>query len=473
MKKLKEIIPCEYDTLIKDIKIDSREVSDGDLFVAVNGFNVKHSDYIDDAISRGAAAVVTDIDFDANIPIVKVSNVNKVLNDICIKFYDYKNSQTLVGITGTDGKTTTASILAQLLNEKYNTAYIGTNGIEYQNEVIKLENTTPTNEKLYKYLSKLEKNNCTHVVMEVSSEALLHERVNDLAFKYAIFTNITEDHLNVHKTLENYIESKLSLAKLVKRNGAIIVNIDDENCKELTKFNYPNLYTYGKSEECDFRISNIKEVNNYTTFEIVVKNNVYKIKSPYLCEYNVYNVTAAFIVCYLEKLDLSSIISKIEVLPAVKGRTEFLDFNQKYDLVLDYAHTLNGIKNIVESFKGKYKRIILLTGAAGGREQEKRSKIGKYILNNSDFVIFTMDDPRYESVDSIIDQMIGDEKKDNYVRIIDRSEAIKYALDMARNGDIVLILGKGRDNYMAIENRREPYCDYDVISKYFKDSRNS
>lgn len=467
MKKLCELLDCNYDTLINDVKIDSREIVPGDLFVAVNGFNVKHSDYIDDAIKNGAAAVVTDIDYEADIPVIKVKDVNGILNQICINFYDYQNNQTMIGITGTDGKTTTATIIKELLKKYKSVAYMGTNGIEYGNNVIKTENTTPTNEKLYKYLSMLQKYGYHHVIMEVSSEALLHKRVESFQFKYAIFTAITEDHLNIHKTIENYIQSKLLLATLVKEEGAIITNLDDANCRLLLNKNYSNLYTYGKDKKSDFIIDNIKEFNHYTTFDIIHQNNCYHIKSPYMGEYNVYNLCAAFIVCYLEKLNMEDIIQDIENLPFIKGRTEFLEFGQKYTLILDYAHTLNGIKNIVESFKGKYRRIILLTGAAGGREQEKREKIGKYILNNADYVIFTMDDPRYESVDSIIDQMIGKETKKNYIRIIDRKEAIHYALDMAEENDLVLILGKGRDNYMAIEDKRVDYCDYDVIKDYF------
>lgn len=468
MKKLCELIECEYDTWIHDIKIDSREIKKGDLFVAVNGFHVSHSEFIEDAISRGAAAVITDINYQSDIPIIQVSDVNGILNQICVKFYDYKNDQNLIGITGTDGKTTTATILKELLCEKRNVAYIGTNGIEYGEKIIKTENTTPTNEKLYQYLSKLQKEDYNDIVMEVSSEALLHNRVQDLQFQYAIFTTITEDHLNIHKTIENYINSKLSLASLVKKQGAIVVNIDDEHCRRLLNHQTSRLYTYGKDQKSDFRICNIHESLEGTIFDILYQDQTFHIKSPYIGEYNVYNLCAAFIICYLEGQNLGDVILKIERLPVVKGRTESLDFGQNYKLILDYAHTLNAIRNIVESFQGKYKRIILLTGAAGGREKEKRVKIGKYILNHTDFVIFTMDDPRYEDVDHIIDQMIGDEKNTNYIRIIDRKKAIGYALDIAKEGDLVLILGKGRDHYMAIEDKKIDYCDYDVIDKYFK-----
>ena len=191
----------------------------------------------------------------------------------------------------------------------------------------------------------------------------------------------------------------------------------------------------------------------------------YFICSPLLGKYNVYNVAMAFAVCLLKGLNAKLLIDGISKLSTVNGRREYFNFGQNFDIILDYAHTFNGIKSILESVS-KYKRIITVTGAAGGREVEKRPKIGKLVLEKSDIAIFTMDDPRYESVDKIIDDMVGDLKKD-YFRIVNREEAIYKAFELAREGDVVLILGKGRDNYMAIEDRKEKYSDYDVINKYF------
>ena len=166
-------------------------------------------------------------------------------------------------------------------------------------------------------------------------------------------------------------------------------------------------------------------------------------------------------------MNIDSLLLDIENLQPIPGRGEFLDFSQDYKIFLDYAHTENSIKKVVESVKDKFNKLILVTGAAGGREKEKRSRIGKYILNACDFVVFTMDDPRFEDVSDIINQMIGNIDKENYIKIIDREKAIKYALDMAKNGDIVLILGKGRDDYMAIGDKMIPYSDYLVIENYF------
>lgn len=468
MKKLNDLIPCNYNIPIKGIKIDSRRVEKGDLFVAIKGYNIDHNIFIDDAIKNGAVAIITTQNQKKSIPVIKVKNINQTLIDLCKKFYDYQDSLNLIGITGTDGKTTTATILQELLSEKENTAYIGTNGIKINNQYEQTENTTPSIESMYYYLSKLESLDYKNVVLEVSSEALLHKRVENLKFKYAIYTNITEDHLNIHKTVDNYIQAKNQLVNLVNKKGIIIINGDDKNCQKLTINEGQKVITYGKRKDNDFIIDTIKEQEEITSFQLKTKENVYEFKSQLQGEYNIYNLTAAIIVCLLEKIPLKILQEKIEKLKTIPGRRENLSFGQKYTIILDYAHTENGIKTIVESLKKKNRNITVVTGSAGGREVEKRGKIGSYLLNNVKQVIFTMDDPRYENVDDIIDQMIGTEQKTNYKRIIDREKAICFALNNAKENDIVLILGKGRDHYMAIEDRKEEYSDYNVIKNYFQ-----
>ena len=450
---------------LKDVKTDSREVCDGDIFVAVHGFNVDHSQYIPDALKNGASMIITDTNYDGNVPCLNTDNINDTLDEVCKYIYNYNNELDLIGITGTDGKTTTSTILSKLLNLKDNTAYIGTNGIEYKNSIIKTDNTTPKKEELYKYFSYLKNNECKNVVMEVSSEALLHNRVDSFLFKYVIFTNITEDHLNIHKSIDSYIKAKLKLINYLEDDGIILINNDDEVCRKI-KSN-KTIYTYGMSCDSDFQIANIKYKKKYTLFTIKHNGVKYKIKSPYPFLYNIYNLTVAFIICYLERVDIRLLIKTIKSLDMVSGRCEKLDYGQRYNIILDYAHTENGIKNLINSVKKYNKRIIVVTGSAGGREQEKRSRIGKFLLDNTSFVIFTMDDPRYEEVNDIIDDMISDSNKTNYIRIIDREKAIYYAFDNALKDDYILIIGKGRDNYMAIEDKRIPYCDYDVILNYF------
>ncbi len=469
MKKLNELLECSYDTQILDIKSDTRDVLPGDLFVAVKGYNVDHADFIPDAVKRGAVAVVTERAGSYGVPTVVVSDVNKSFYEICSRFYQKnKWDMKMVGITGTDGKTTTATIIWKILEHFSKCAYIGTNGVCFLDKVESSSNTTPLTEFLYRYLEQFHQNQCEYVSLEVSSEALLHGRVDDLSFHYAILTNISEDHLNYHKTIENYVQSKAKLFTLLDQNGYAILNIDDEHFIDVRKKVNAHLVTYGTSHNADFQIKNIQCFEKKTYFDIVHGKETFSITSPYIGIYNAYNVTAAFILCYLEKLDLKKVISVISKLEPIMGRCEFLDFGQKYKIVLDYAHTANGIDNILSTLHSIcHQKIITVMGSAGGREKEKRASMGKIALAKSDFVIFTMDDPRWEKVDDIIDDLVSDSDQTNYIRVEDRKDAINQAFEMAEEGDIVAILGKGRDSYMAILDKRVDYCDYDVISEYF------
>ena len=460
MKKLKNLIDTNYDIDIYGVCEDSRSVKKGYIFVATKGYNVDHFDYINDAISNGAVFLVVDREIDIVFPHIVVDNIHSFYIELCRKFYDINiNKLKLIGITGTDGKTTTTTIIHRLMD---NCCYIGTNGLQINDLVLHTSNTTPCISELYNDLSIALQNGAESVSMEVSSEALLHKRIEGLKFDVVGFTNITGDHLNVHKSMDNYISCKKSLLGYLKDDGLVFVNGDDDNLKSI-KCN--NLITFGFNEYNDYVICDVVKNNKFTKIFVKGNNNVYELNSPLFGLYNVYNVVMAFLICLHLGVSYEVLVEKIKELTPVSGRCEFLDFGQDYSIVLDYAHTINGIKNILKSFKD-YNRIITVTGCAGGREHKKRSVIGDIVMSNSDISIFTMDDPRYEDVNDIIDEMVGSNK--DYIRIVDREEAIKYALGIAGSGDVVLILGKGRDNYMAIEDKKIPYSDYEVVKKYFK-----
>ena len=253
----------------------------------------------------------------------------------------------------------------------------------------------------------------------------------------------------------------MKLLDLVKDDGYVVVNIDDVN---LQSINCKNKITLGYDLCSNYNIYSNEMHNNNVKICVKNKEKYYYLESPYKGKYNIYNVVEAFIIAKLFGIDENTLLKRIKKLPPIKGRGEVLDFGQNYTIVLDYAHTINGIKNILETYKD-YKRIITVVGCAGGREKEKRREIGKLIINSSNISIFTMDDPRYEDVNDIINQMVGEDT--NYIRIINREEAIHYALNIADNNSVVLILGKGRDNYMAIDDKKIKYNDYYVIKKYF------
>ena len=404
--------------------------------------------------------VLCDREFNKNFPHIVVDNIFETYIELCKKYYEVDPKDfSLIGVTGTDGKTTTTTIIKELLEE---CAYIGTNGVWVNDIEESTSNTTPCISELYEDLKIIKDNNVNTVSMEVSSEALLHDRVHGFIFDVVCFTNITGDHLNVHKSFDDYIACKMKLLDHVKDDGYIVFNGDDNTLKIINK---KNSISFGFNEDNDYVISDVKYLKRKTI--ITLRNNdlEWTINSPFIGEYNVYNVVMAFIVGHLFKVDDCLLLNKIEQLRPIKGRCEFLDYGQDFDIVLDYAHTINGINSILDTFSN-YETIITVTGSAGGREVEKRSVIGKSVIEKSDFAIFTMDDPRFEDPDEIIDQMVGDNK--DYYRIVDREDAIRFALSIAYPGSVVLILGKGRDNYMAIKDKKIHYNDFDVITNYFK-----
>lgn len=465
MKKLNQLVECDYDIDIFGVATDSRNVKQGYLFVATKGFHVDHFDFIEDAIQRGAVAVVVDRTAECLVPTILVSNISDELLSICEKFYEVSSNEfRFIGITGTDGKTTTATMTRNLLNLYIPTAYLGTNGLFCGDDIYSTTNTTPCIEELYYYFSLVKKHNCQVIVMEVSSEALLHHRVDSILFDSVGYTNITEDHLNVHKTLDNYRNCKFKLASLCRENAPIFINGDDSNCLLLDT---SNVVKYGVNQNNDCCISSVKFLKHSTSFTIHYRQLKYSVISPFFGQYNVYNVVLAWLLANSLSVVPNNFVDDIAHLPCVFGRRELFYDSRGFTVVLDYAHTENGISNLLESLSS-YSHVIVVSGAAGGREVEKRPKIGKVLFSHSDYVVFTSDDPRFEDPYRIALDMIGDYSGNNYTFIQNREEAISFAFEQAKVGCAVAVLGKGRDNYMALKDKKIPYSDYAVIMNLLK-----
>lgn len=466
MKKLSDLYKNAENVEIKDIKINSKEIKENDLFVCIKGVTTDRNEYIFEAVKNGASAVITDKNIKLNIPVIVVKNPNEELIKLSQKFYDFnQNDFKIIATTGTNGKTTVSSIIKDMIGN--NSAYIGTNGIRYKNIEESIVNTTPSADRLYKYFKRFKDNGCNIISMEASSEAFLRKRLDNLKFDIGIVTNVTSDHLNTHKTLENYINCKKELVKNIKEDGYSILNSDDSYFGDFKKISKGTILTYGKCEST-LQIINYKEKIDNTLITLKYKNKIYNIKSPLLGEYNVYNLCAAILSLIGLNYDMDDIINRIKYIKIPKGRFEILDFKQKYKIILDYAHNIDAFSKIFNYInKIKKNNVITVTGSAGGRSKEKRPLMGKIALDNSRLVVFTMDDPRDEDVNEIINDLVKESNKSNYIRILDRKDAIKYALSIAKKDDIVLILGKGRDNYMAIKDKYISYNDYDVIKEYF------
>ena len=469
MKKLSELYNIDDDRLIKGIKINSKEVEPGDIFVCTMGVTADRHEFIDEAIKNGASAIIVSRDeIEKEVPVIKVANTNIELRNLCSKFYDYPYKKAyMIGITGTNGKTTVAELIYQLLGE--NSAYIGTNGRKYKNKHYSMRNTTPDVDRLYKYFKEFLDNGCHTICMEASSEAFYRHRLDDIKYDIGIVTNVTEDHLNIHKTIDNYVECKCQLVRQVKDEGYSILNSSDKYFNKFKENAKGHIVSYGYKDSDTLKIENYELKRDKTIINYKYQDKIYQVTSPLLGSFNVDNLSAAILALLCKGRDFKEIIKTVANLSQIEGRMEILPFTKDYTVILDYAHTPDALNNILTFLNNiKETRIITVTGSAGGREKEKRPLMGKVVLEKSDYVIFTMDDPRNEDPNTIIDDLVSDSNNTNYERIIDRKKAIYKALDLAKSKDIILIAGKGRDDYMAIDDKYLPYCDYDVIKDYYE-----
>lgn len=451
--KLNKLINTNLDIDINSIKTNSKDIEKGDIFVCTLG-TLDKTKYIEDAINKGCSVIITDKDIKIDYNIIKVDNIDKVLLDMLNKYYDYPLKDIkLIGVTGTDGKTSTVSILSNMTD----CASIGTNGFIYRDKIIELNNTTPSLDKLFYLFNIARNNNIKYIFMEVSSESYLTNRIPGLKFDIGVLTNITVDHLDKHKTFDNYFKCKMEVFKNSKYS---IINSDCNYYNDI--LNYLDSYsTYGNNG--DIKLVNYELFSNYTNITFSYNNQEYHIKSSLIGIYNVYNLLCSIMVLLALKFDLNDIIERINNIKNIRGRNEYL-YDKDFKIVIDHAHTFDATKNIIDFFNSvKENRLIVILGCAGGRYIEKRSIIGNYVLNNSDLVIFTEDDPRDESVDNIIDDMINNSKNTNYLRINNRYDAILKGINLATKNDIILILGRGRDNIMHRNNEDIIFSDYDTV----------
>lgn len=460
MKKLNEIIDCTYDVEIKGIKTNSKEIEEGDLFVCIKGVNVDRHDYIEEAISKGAVAAIVSKDVNVNIPVVKVEDPDSILDSLCAKFYDNPDTKMcLIGVTGTDGKTSVATIIQALIGLD-KCGYIGTNGRSCHAFNKEIDNTTPSSDKLYEYFYDFVNAGCKYTVMEASSEAFYRGRLKSFTFDASAYTNITYEHLNTHKTMENYIDCKCNLFRQTKNDGICVLNHDDEHFEEVYKTCNGTIYTYGMKEDNDMQIVWMKVLPNKTEFKIKYEGVETVIETHLLGDFNVYNLVTGLLVCLKLGFKLEDLIKNI---PSIKisGRLDMVDLGQDFYVMVDYAHTPNGITKLLNFVNTlDINRSIVVIGQAGERDPYKRPVVGKVVSDNATHAIFTYEDPRSEDPKDIINDMIRDIKdKDNYEIVIDRKEAIKKAVNMAEPGDMVLILGKGNETYEKIKTGKIYFND--------------
>jgi UDP-N-acetylmuramoyl-L-alanyl-D-glutamate--2,6-diaminopimelate ligase len=459
---------------------NSKDIKENTLFFAIKGTKVDGHNFIEDAVSNGATGVVVERKDIAdwlrekypflNIALVENTRITQAIT--ARKFFNYPDKKLkVIGVTGTNGKTTVSHLIAQFLEKAgTKTGIIGTTGHKIGEKIIFEGMTTPDTIQWYFLLDRFYKEGAEYVIAEVSSHALDQYRVYGTEFYGGIFTNLSQDHLDYHKTLNNYFQAKSKLFEYIKKGGIISINIDDIYGQKLFRgLRRKNKISYGMSEKADFKISSYNLSINSTEFRVEYKGEVKKVKTNLLDLFNIYNLSAAFSFLLKDGMDINFLIENAQNLKPVKGRFEVIE-GSDFVVINDYAHTPDALEKILSSLNEiKQNRIIVVFGAGGDRDKEKRPLMGHIASTLADIVIITSDNPRSENPEDIIKQIKeGINKNANAIDILDREEAIKKAIFMAEKGDIVLIAGKGHENYQIIGNKKFPFDDTEVAKKYIK-----
>ena len=445
-----------------NIKIDSRKVNSGDTFIALRGINKDGHEFIEDAINRGATKIISEepINKDDNIDNIVVKDTKEYLKEyLKNNYYEKIKNLKLIGMTSTNGKTTTCFLIFQaLIKSGIKCAYIGTLGFYLIDEKRILNNTTPNIYEMYEMLLECASKDYEYVVMEVSSQGLSMGRVDTLLFDYVIFSNLTQDHLDYHKTMENYVLEKQKLFKMTRDSFAIINN--DDEYKDYFILDNKNI-TYGKTNS-DYKISNINLNIKGSYFNLNDEEYFTKL----IGEYNIYNITIVIII--LKLLKINNIMEIISELNSPNGRMDIINYKDN-TIIVDYAHTPDAVEKIITNVsKLPHSRIITLVGCGGNRDKKKRSIMGDIATKYSDFVIFTSDNPRFEKPKKIIKDIVCKLYTKNYRIIVNRKKAIKKSVQMLKKNDILLLLGKGHEDYQIIRDKKIPFSDKKIVLKYLR-----
>lgn len=466
-----KLIKGSLDTEVSGLYYDSRKVTNDSAFICLSGTQVDGHDYIKSAIEKGATTIIIekDVEVPEDVTVVKLPNTRKNLSLLAINYFDNPASKlTMIGITGTKGKTTTSWMIKNILEEDgHKTGVIGTMGVFIGNTHYDTVNTTPESYDIQKYLKEMVDDKVEYAIMEVSSQALKVGRVEGLSFDYGVFTNLTKDHIGdgEHENMEDYIYSKSLLFQKCKHG---ILNIDDTHYEDMIKNSTCDIHTFGKNKEANLLIDNIKLLRkeHFIGLELNTKGiieDTFLVNTP--GEFSAYNASSAILTTYLIGCKVENIkkaLSKV----AVKGRVEIVPVSSKYSVIIDYAHNGVSMQSILETMRAyNPKRIVSLFGCGGNRSKERRYDMGEISGRLADFTIVTEDNSRYEDINDIMNDIeIGLKKTSGkYIKIPSRNDAIKYAIDHAKEGDIILLLGKGHETYREINGVREHLDEREII----------
>ncbi|MEO0292724.1 MAG: UDP-N-acetylmuramoyl-L-alanyl-D-glutamate--2,6-diaminopimelate ligase [candidate division WOR-3 bacterium] len=462
-----EIIKRNYNIEeITGISTDSRTVKKGNLFIAIRGEKFDGHEFCQEALNKGASLLVVEKEPPENFPYILVPNTRTALSKIASNYYGNPSEKLkVIGVTGTNGKTTTCYLLSSLFPSSICFTTVKYFGIKSN---IKAINTTPSPILLHKELQEAYRNNLKTAIIEVSSIGIDQDRVKDIDFDYAIFTNISRDHLDYHKTFENYLDAKAKFFETLKEDKIAVINADDPNSSNIIRNSKSKVVTFGLNRG-NIRGEILKNSKDGIVLKIEGLGRSFEISSPLLGKFNALNILAATSIGILEKLQDSEIKERIENSPIPPGRLQKVKAKEGISVFIDYAHTPDALFSTILCLR-EYnpKRIITVFGAGGNRDKGKRSLMGNVASNLSDLIIVTSDNPRDEEPEAIIDDIFKGIEKNNATRLVDRKEAIFKALSIAEEGDFILIAGKGHEDYQEIKGERFPFSDKECVEEFYK-----
>lgn len=469
LKELVKNIECEIfgngELEIKGIAYDSRKVQDGYLFIAIKGFETDGHKYIDSAVKNGAVAVLGEDDVECGCTYVKAKDSRKALALTSAEYFDHPEKKLkIIGLTGTNGKTTTTYLIRQILMLKgLRCDLIGTNQIIIGDCITESSRTTPESFDLFEIFHKMVESGGEYVVMEVSSHSLELDRVYGVTFETAVLTNITQDHLDFHKTMENYAKAK---AKLFAMSKSSAINLDSDFAQICLASAGEDVLTYSVDSDSLIKADNIKMSERGVIFDIVYKNETHEMRLGIPGKFSVYNALAAICACINIGIDMSDIENGLVLAKSIKGRIEVVRTTTPYTVIIDYAHTPDGMENIISAVRDFAKgRVITVFGCGGNRDASKRPKMGKIAEELSDLVVVTSDNPRCEAPEDIIKDILAGMKKDNHITVVNRKDAIRKAMEIAKEGDIIILAGKGHETYQEIDHVKHDFDERVVVKE--------
>jgi len=473
-----------HDVEIRSIQYDSRRVERGDLFVALRGSVNDGNIFITDAIGKGAHAVMTDMDnalsdsyfMHSGVVKVVVPDARAALGQMSSTYYGNPSEKlAMIGVTGTNGKTTTTYVIKALQETRgIKTGLVGTINYQIGDEVFPATHTTPESLELHQLLARMVENGCASAVMEVSSHALDQHRVQGIGFRVAVFTNLTQDHLDYHGSMEKYFDAKKILFDSLGPDACAVINVDDEWGKKLSLSVHSKKITYGMDPSAAVSAGEIELSLKGARFSVLHGNVTTRIESSLMGRFNVSNLLASFAAGLALGIPEETICQVFRSIKPVRGRFEQLHSPRGWTAVIDYAHTPDALEKVLMAVKEILRastdgRIITVFGCGGNRDRTKRPVMGRIASELSDVTIVTSDNPRHEEQETIIDEiMIGIGKKDQISREADRAKAVRMALDLARKGDIVLVAGKGHEEYQVIGNTKIHFSDREIVEEYLR-----